>query len=187
MLYGVLSDGTVTLTVPSEGKPVIESVEPEAPEGYVSTMGWEETGTEIRQTWALGLSDDARRLRDEIEALPDDVAALIPSAYGRFEEGRTYGRGERFRVGETLYRVLQDYDSRAWPDPSAVPALVTRVSPGQSGEVGKWVQPTNESPYMRGDRAENLGKIWESAIDDNVWEPGAPGVDERYWTCLGDA
>ena len=26
------------------------------------------------------------------------------------------------------------------------------------------------------------GKLWQSTFDgQNVWEPGAPGIDERYW------
>lgn len=37
--------------------------------------------------------------------------------------------------------------------------------------------------YKLGDVVAHGGKIWENMLSGmgNVWEPGAPGVDERYW------
>ena len=37
--------------------------------------------------------------------------------------------------------------------------------------------------YKTGDVVRHGGKTWENMLVGmtNVWEPGAPGVDERYW------
>ena len=37
--------------------------------------------------------------------------------------------------------------------------------------------------YKTGDVVRHGGKVWENMLVGmtNVWEPGAPGVDERYW------
>ena len=37
--------------------------------------------------------------------------------------------------------------------------------------------------YKLGDIVTHGGKVWENMLSGmtNVWEPGAPGVDERYW------
>ena len=36
--------------------------------------------------------------------------------------------------------------------------------------------------YQKGSIVEHNGKLWESTFEgQNVWEPGAPGIDARYW------
>ena len=36
--------------------------------------------------------------------------------------------------------------------------------------------------YQKGAIVTHIDKIWESTYEgQNVWEPGAPGIDERYW------
>ena len=37
--------------------------------------------------------------------------------------------------------------------------------------------------YQKGDIVSHNGKVWENMLEGmaNVWEPGAAGVDERYW------
>lgn len=37
--------------------------------------------------------------------------------------------------------------------------------------------------YKYGDIVRHNGKVWENMLEGmaNVWEPGAAGVDERYW------
>lgn len=36
--------------------------------------------------------------------------------------------------------------------------------------------------YQQGAVVSHKGDIWESMFaGQNVWEPGAPGIDERYW------
>ena len=58
---------------------------------------------------------------------------------------------------------------------------------GEGGEAADgypawepWDGVTDE--YQTGAVVVHGGKTWESVYDgQNVWEPGAPGVDERYW------
>lgn len=36
--------------------------------------------------------------------------------------------------------------------------------------------------YQKGTIVTHIDKVWESMFEgQNVWEPGAPGIDERYW------
>lgn len=49
-----------------------------------------------------------------------------------------------------------------------------------------WHPLKPETHFYYGDHAEHAGKEWGSQVDParkqpNVWEPGAPGIDHRYW------
>lgn len=46
-----------------------------------------------------------------------------------------------------------------------------------------WVNPvTNHAlMYPRGAVVRHNDRVWESQLDLNHWEPGAPGIDERIW------
>lgn len=42
--------------------------------------------------------------------------------------------------------------------------------------VAAWVQPTGAGDaYQTGDRVTHNGQMWESSVDNNVWEPGVYG------------
>ena len=43
----------VILTDPEEGKPIVEVPKPNEPDGYHADMSYVDTGTEIKQSWAL--------------------------------------------------------------------------------------------------------------------------------------
>lgn len=59
---------------------------------------------------------------------------------------------------------------------------------GNDGEAGSgylaW-EPWDgvREPYKHGDVVFHNGRIWQNMLEGmgNVWEPGAQGVDERYW------
>lgn len=36
-------------------------------------------------------------------------------------------------------------------------------------------------PYQVGSKVTHNGKMWESMVANNVWEPGAFGVDQNIW------
>lgn len=36
-------------------------------------------------------------------------------------------------------------------------------------------------PWQTGSKCTHNGKKWESQVDNNIWEPGAPGVHETIW------
>lgn len=51
------------------------------------------------------------------------------------------------------------------------------------GEYPAW-QPWDgvSDKYQHGDVVTHNGKVWRSVYEGhNVWEPGALGIDERYW------
>lgn len=69
------------------------------------------------------------------------------------------------------------------------PDLVEKPTETDGGEVRAWEawHPLKKSTHFRyGDKAQHNGKIWRDVLDPtgdtlNVWEPGAEGIDERYW------
>ena len=73
-----------------------------------------------------------------------------------------------------------------------VTALETAAGGEQEGDAGnegmqaipEWKPWDGVSAgYKPGDVVKHGGKVWENMLVGmtNVWEPGAPGVDERYW------
>ena len=58
----------------------------------------------------------------------------------------------------------------------------------EAGRYAEWIAWDGvNGGYQKGDIVAHCGRIWQSAMDGlNVWEPGAPGVDERYWICIDE-
>ncbi len=59
---------------------------------------------------------------------------------------------------------------------------------GDAGSICPAWQPWDgvSNKYQQGDLVVHGGRLWESVyVGQNVWEPGAPGVDERYWREVG--
>lgn len=62
---------------------------------------------------------------------------------------------------------------------------------GESGEVNEYPawEPWDgvSAGYQTGDIVAHNGAVWQNMLEGmaNVWEPGAPGVDERYWKEIG--
>lgn len=102
--------------------------------------------------------------------LTDEQAEQVPNAYPEWEEGMAYAVGKRVRYESKLYRCVQAHTSQSSWTPDKVPALWVRTS--QEGEIPEWVQPTGaHDAYNRGDKVKHVGKVWESLVDANVWEP----------------
>ena len=80
----------------------------------------------------------------------------------------------RYPGDEFLYRVVQAHTTQHdWPPP-LVPALFVRVA--EPGTIPDWVQPAGgHDAYNMGDQVRHVGKVWESTINANVWEPGVYG------------
>ena len=125
----------------------------------------------------------ARKLREVIErassSLPDETALEAVELFPAWEPGRACVAGERLRYHGELYRVLQDHTAQADWTPDAAPSLYVRVT--EPGTIPEWVQPLgSEDAYKKGDQVRHTGKVWESLVDANVWEPGAAGT-ETLW------
>lgn len=106
--------------------------------------------------------------------LTDEQAETVPNAYPEWAADTTYKVGDRRRYDEKLWRCVQAHTSQAGWEPPSVPALWVRTS--HDGEIPDWVQPTGaHDAYALGDKVKHIGKVWESLIDANVWEP-SPSV-----------
>lgn len=104
--------------------------------------------------------------------LTDEQAELVPNAYPEWAVGVHYTVGKRVLHDGKLYRCVQAHTSQADWTPDATPALWVRTS--QEGEIPEWVQPTgSHDAYAKGDKVRHGGKVWESLVDGNVWEPSA--------------
>ena len=135
--------------------------------------------------------DIARRLRPLIEkaaeSLQDEDALEAVELYPAWSgEGVHYVAGQRVRDEGILYSVLQDHDSQAGWKPADAPSLFARVLIPDPDVIPDWVQPDSTNPYMRGDKVRHNSKVWESLIDNNVWEPGAIGTESLWREVTGN-
>lgn len=184
MIYGVLvGDAAVMLTDAAHGKPVVELDEPECPSGYHSETRWSEQGQYIVMSHELvpdeGTAEQAALAlsRMQFQSLPDDAAVELRALAPSWQVGQTYTEGIKYLHEGKLWKCLQTHVSQADWAPGSAPSLWAEVLPGQSGEVGEWVQPGSTNGYQKGDRVTHNGQTWESTFDgSNVWEPGAVGA-----------
>lgn len=190
--YGVLIGGGNVMLVadPKDGKPIVFSSEPENVDlRYKTTSTFVDTGSEILQVWdivpAEGTETDSAVALAKILAvdLDDDVALQVPALYPEWISGYTYEKGDRVRYRGELYKVIQGQTSQADWTPVTAPSLFAKILPGQSGEIGEWVQPGSTNGYSIGDRVIYNGKLWESIVNNNV---DIPGTDNGFrWKDLG--
>ena len=186
-LYGTIMGTSVLLSPDSStGVPVTPTDAPtDVPAGYAARSKWVQSGSGILQVWevvpASGTAADAavELARIQAASLPDEDAIKVSALYPEWYQGVSqYEAGQRVLYQGVLYKVLQTHKPQADWTPDTATSLFAKVLPGQSGEVGEWVQPDSTNPYAKGDRVTHGGKTWESLVDSNVWEPGATGVTQ---------
>lgn len=122
--------------------------------------------------------EQARAMRALIEqaseSLTDEQAVEAPQMFPAWRVGIAYAIGDRRQHDGTLYTCLQAHTSQADWEPQLTPALWKVTTP--EGTIPDWVQPTGaHDAYAKGDRVRHLGKVWESEVDANVWEPSVYG------------
>lgn len=64
--------------------------------------------------------------------------------------------------------------------PEAAPSLFAKVLIPDPGVIPDWEQPGPENAYSKGDKVRHKDKIWESLVDNNVWEPGTIGTEGQW-------
>ena len=123
--------------------------------------------------------DEAQAALDEVlPLLTDEQAEQVPQLFQEWKAGASYTVGYRVRYDGLLYKCLQAHTSQeGWEPPNAT-SLWARIG---EGDIPEWVQPTSANPYMLGDKVRHVEKIWQSLIDNNVWEPGSIGT-ESLWS-----
>ena len=111
----------------------------------------------------------------------DEQALQVPELYSVWSpDGVSYKIGERIRYNDVLYKVLTDHTSQESWKPDVSPSLFTKVLIPDPEVIPDWEQPTAENAYMTGDKVKHKGKVWESLVDNNVWEPGVIGTEGQW-------
>lgn len=142
---------------------------------------------ELEQTVRNIAADPNTSLTEVVQALAafmsptelDNLRRWITTdALPKIKEREAVGEAlaeERAQTIETVRETLSEEDLQVETDE-------------QGSRPWKPWHPTNPATwFFYGDLAtDTTGKIWESQVDPtghqpNVWEPGAPGIDARYW------
>lgn len=119
-------------------------------------------------------------------SLSDDVAARSAALFGTWDgDGHAYAAGERVNHDGTLYTCLQAHTSQPDWAPGVAPSLWADVLDAGTADtpiedVPAWSQPDSTNAYALGARVTHGGKVWESLVDNNIWEPGVVGT-ETVW------
>lgn len=130
---------------------------------------------DFEQIWAAIMKlavKQARQVTDDTEALSLQVL------YKQWNKqiGKTLQVGEYINHNDILYKVLQEHIAQDNWAPDVSPSLFAKVLVDPTGEtVLDWEQPDSTNPYMKGDKVKYNGIIYESEVDNNVWEPGVYG------------
>lgn len=119
------------------------------------------------------ISSQSEEYKTTIKAVNDDVALLIPEVYPVWSaDSVEYKKDDRVTYNGVLYKVLTDHTSQASWTPTDAPSLFVKVLTSEN-EILDWEQPSADNAYMKGDKVEYNGKVYESLIDNNVWAPDA--------------
>ena len=108
-----------------------------------------------------------------------EVQSLYPE-WEEFEDGYSFIVGNRVNYKEILYKVIQSHKKQSTWNPVDAPSLFAKVLVPDKNTIPEWEQPESTNPYMKGDKVSHNGIMYESLVDNNVWEPGAVGT-ETLW------
>lgn len=92
--------------------------------------------------------------------------------------GISYTVGDKVFYNDKLYKVLQSHTSQEDWNPEVANSLFAEVLIPDEDIIPDWIQPNSTNPYMAGDKVRHNNSIWQSNIDNNVWEPGVYGWSE---------
>lgn len=114
----------------------------------------------------------ARQVQDDAEALS---LQILYKQWNK-QVGKELQVGEYINHNDVLYKVLQQHTVQDNWTPDVSPSLFAKVLVDPTGDtVLDWEQPDSTNPYMKGDKVKHNGVIYESEVDNNVWEPGVYG------------
>lgn len=102
--------------------------------------------------------------------LSDSQALEVSSLYPRWETGQSYAVKVIVRYDGHLFRCNQTHMSSDVNN-TTVASLWNQID--IQGGIEVWKQPTGaHDAYAKGTKVRHNGKVWESLVDGNVWEPG---------------
>lgn len=133
-----------------------------------------------------------------VQSLPEEKAIEAIYLFPEWEVGKTYSigtngnwfiddidtgipraQGLKLKYEDVLYSVLQPHTTQEGWTPTQAPSLFAEVLIPDENTIYEWKQPDSTNPYRSGDKTSHNGHIWESTVDNNVWEPGVYG-----WTMI---
>lgn len=125
----------------------------------------------------------AKLIRSQIKNLADnatdEVALKSIDLYDKWKSGVDYNVNDRVSVEEggtvLLYKCIQSHSSQDDWKPDVTPSLWAKVLTSDDGTPLQWEQPDSTNPYMKGDKVVYNNEVYESIVDNNVWEPGVYG------------
>lgn len=128
-----------------------------------------------------------QELQDQIEQLDDNAFRQLQAWVATTEKDRRAAqpaieKAKQEAEAETATKIAQQLAEEH-------PELVEKPAVQAGSEIREWEawHPLKESTHYRyGDKIRHGGKVWRDVLDPtgdklNVWEPGSPGIDERYW------
>lgn len=124
--------------------------------------------------------------RKQAPSLSDDLAIAARGLMNDWDgSSHAYAAGERVVYNDVLYTCLQSHTSQSDWFPTAAPSLWAQVleagtAETPSDEVPEWEPTSATVNYPLGARVKHNGKVWESLVANNVWEPGTVGT-ETVW------
>lgn len=110
--------------------------------------------------------------------ISDDIALKMVSLYPEWTTNTKYAVGDRIKHNDVLYSCLQENTSRDSWAPDTAPSLWAKVLVVAPDVISAWEQPDSTNPYMTGDKVTHNDTVWQSTVDNNVWEPGVYGWEE---------
>lgn len=132
--------------------------------------------------------DNIDAFQEQLEAitdvLTDEDALKYSLLFEEWSPVAQYNINDRVRYDGVLFKCLQAHSAQQGWSPLSAPSLWAQVliDPAITGPQ-PWVQSDSTNGYMQGDQVEYNGQIYESQIDNNVWEPGAVGT-ESLWLVI---
>lgn len=126
----------------------------------------------------MTLLELARKLRPYIEkaaiSLSDEDALEAVDLFAKWDPAHgVYNVDDRVKYQGILYKCLQMHNAQAAWAPTDAPSLWAKVLIPDENVIPEWEQPDSTNAYMRGDKVSFEGKVYESAIDNNIWSPAA--------------
>ena len=114
-----------------------------------------------------------------LAVIPDEDATEAMVLFRKWAPGMDLVLNQRLQHHGKLYKVVQPHTSQEGWEPDKTPALFTEIP--KPGEIPEWKQPTGvQDAYAKDDKVRHNGQIWQSDVDNNVWEPGVYG-----WIVVG--
>lgn len=117
--------------------------------------------------------------------LTDEQAMQIADLYPDWVAMKAYPENEIVKYGvnadrETqLYKIIQAHTSQADWTPDTAASLYKKIGFTDEG-VSIWTQPLGATDaYMKGDVVSFENQLWESTVDNNVWQPGVYGWEVK--------